>query len=98
MGKIIFIGEETSIEFFKNFGFEIIPANSIEQAKETLDKENFNEIDVVFMTEEVFDRDVFSRFIDEKKLIVIPSLKSKEGYGYKMVEELIRKATGMKGE
>jgi len=25
-------------------------------------------------------------------------LKSKEGYGYKIVEELIRKATGMKGE
>jgi len=98
MGKIIFIGEETSIEFFKNFGFEIMSADSIEQAKETLDKENFNEIDVVFMTEEVFDRDVFSRFIDEKKLIVIPSLKSKEGKGYKMVEELIRKATGMKGE
>ena len=50
------------------------------------------------MTEEIFDKDAFSRFIDEKKLIVIPSLKSKEGKGYKMVEELIRKATGMKGE
>jgi len=98
MGKIIFIGEETSIEFFKNFGLEIIPANSIEQAKKTLNKENFHEIDVVFMTEEIFDKDAFSRFIDEKKLIVIPSLKSKEGKGYKMVEELIRKATGMKGE
>jgi len=98
MGKIIFIGEETSIEFFKNFGFEIKAVVSTDQAKDVLDKENFNEIDVVFMTEEVFDKNVFSRFIDEKKLIVIPSLKSREGYGYKMVEELIRKATGMKEE
>jgi hypothetical protein len=32
----------------------------------------------------------------DKKLLVIPSLKSNEGKGYQLVEELIRKATGMK--
>lgn len=98
MGKIIFIGDSTSIEFFKNFGVETISAETVQQGKEHLDKINFNEIEVVFMTEEIFDKDVFSRFIKEKKLIVIPSLKSNEGKGYKIVEELITKATGIKGE
>lgn len=98
MGKIVFIGDITSIEFFRNFGFDIIPSSTTEEAKEELEKLNFNEIETVFMTEEIFDRVVFSRFIDEKKMIVIPSLKSNQGRGYEMVEELIRKATGMKGE
>lgn len=98
MGKIVFIGDITSIEFFRNFGFDIISSSTTEEAKEELEKLNFNEIETVFMTEEIFDRVVFSRFIDEKKMIVIPSLKSNQGRGYEMVEELIRKATGMKGE
>jgi len=98
MGKIIFIGEPTSIEFFKNFSFDVIPALSKEEAIQALDKFNFNEIEVVFITEEIFDKDIFSRFIDENKMSIIPSLKSNKGYGYKMVEELIKKATGMKGE
>ncbi|HOV21553.1 MAG TPA: V-type ATP synthase subunit F [bacterium] len=98
MGKIIFVGEATSIEFFKNFGFEIIPATSKEEAKEILDKKNYQDIEVLFITEEIFDSVVFSRFVDEKKIVVIPSLKSNKGKGYKIVERLISKATGMKGE
>ncbi len=98
MGKIIFIGEPTSIEFFRNLGFEIIPATSKEQAKEILDKWNYQEIEVIFITEEIFDDVLFSRFVGDKKIMVIPSLQSNQGKGYKMVETLISKATGIKGE
>ncbi|MCX8081946.1 MAG: hypothetical protein N3D17_00885 [bacterium] len=95
--KIAFIGEEGSIEFFKLFGADIFSANSKNEALTIIENLNRSEYGVIFITEEVFDRDLFNRYVIEKKVIVIPSLKSNEGKGYQIVEELIKKATGMKG-
>lgn len=95
--KIAFIGEETSIEFFKVFGADIFPASSTDEAGGIIEKLNVDEYGIIFITEEVFDRNRFNGFIMEKKLVVVPSLKSKEGEGYKIIDDLIKKATGMKG-
>ncbi|MBN1445733.1 MAG: hypothetical protein JW957_06470 [Candidatus Omnitrophica bacterium] len=95
--KIGFIGDSASIEFFKVFGAEIFPVHTQEEAFSAIGKLNISEYAMVFITEEVFDRERFQRYMMDKKLLVIPSLKSKEGKGYQIVEELIRKATGMKG-
>jgi len=95
--KIGFIGDSASIEFFRVFGAEIFPAHTREEAYGAMGKLNISEYAMVFITEEVFDRERFQRYMMDKKLLVIPSLKSREGKGYQIVEELIRKATGMKG-
>ncbi len=95
--KIGFIGDSGSIEFFRVFGAEIFPAINQEEAYGVIEKLNISEYAMVFITEEVFDRERFNRYLMDKKLLVIPSLKSGEGKGYQLVEELIKKATGMKG-
>lgn len=95
--KIAFIGERGCIEFFSAFGADIFPATTQREAYEILQKFNLSEYGIIFITEEVFDSELFNRYILDKKLVVIPSLKSREGKGYQILEELIRKATGMKG-
>lgn len=95
--KIGFIGEKTSIEFFRIFGADIFPAETVEEAGKVLKKLPFADYATVFITEEVFDKDIFSKYLMNKQLLPLPSLVSKTGKGYKIVEELIRKATGMKG-
>jgi len=95
--KVAFIGEESSIEFFRVFGADIFSVSDQKQAYETIEKINPNNYGVIFITEDVFDSEIFKRYIMEKKLVVIPSLKSKDGKAYQIIEELIRKATGMKG-
>ena len=50
---------------------------------------------VIFMAEEVFDSEKFHRYVMEKT-VVIP-LESKEGKGYRILDELIKKAIGRKG-
>ncbi|MCM8820379.1 MAG: hypothetical protein NC932_00285 [Candidatus Omnitrophica bacterium] len=95
--KVAFIGDETCIEFFRGLGADIFPASTQKQAYEIIEKLNLLEYGVIFITEEVFDSELFNRYILDKKLVVLPSLKSKEGKGYQILEELIKKATGMKG-
>jgi vacuolar-type H+-ATPase subunit F/Vma7 len=96
--KIGFIGDKTSIEFFRLFGAAIFPAGSIEEAGKILKSINFADYGVIFITEEVFDRELFAEHLMDKKLLPIPSLISASGKGHRIVEELIRKATGMKEE
>lgn len=96
--KIIFIGDKTSIEFFKVFNIEIFFSSTVEETEKILKDFNLKEIICIFITEEVFDPIKFKKFIEAKKMVVIPSLKSKEGKGIKFVEQLIEKATGIKGE
>lgn len=95
--RIAFIGEEGCIEFFNVFGADIFPASSQEEALKAIENINLSDYGIIFITEEVFDSNAFNRYIMEKKLVVIPSLISKEGKGYDMIEQLIKKATGMKG-
>jgi len=95
--KIGFIGDEGTIELFKAFGADVFPVLTIDEAYGIIEKLNFSEYGVMFITEEVFDSERFNRYIMEKKLVVIPSLKSRKGKGYEMIEQLIKKATGMKG-
>ena len=95
--KIGFVGDETSVEFFRVFGAEIFGAHTVEEADTVMKGMNMADYAVVFITEEVFDRERFQKYLLNKKLLVIPSLKSDRGKGYRLVEELIRKATGMKG-
>mgnify|MGYP001132730785 CR=1 FL=1 len=94
--KIGFIGEKTSVGFFKVLGAEVFPAGTIEEAEKIIKKINFNDYIMVFITEEVFDNILFSKYLMQKQLLPIPSLVSNEGKGYNIVESLIRKATGMK--
>jgi len=95
--KIGFIGDEAEIEFFKAFGADVFPALTVDEGCRAIEKLNLSEYGVIFITEEVFDSERFNRYIMEKKLVVIPSLKSRKGKGYEMIEQLIKKATGMKG-
>ncbi|MCD6408279.1 hypothetical protein J7L87_04425 [bacterium] len=95
-GKVIFIGDKSSIDFFRVFGMEIFPAETTEEAEEILKKIKISDISVIFITEDVFDRDKFFNLVMDKKMMVLPGLKKREGEGYKIVEELVRKATGMK--
>ncbi|HOL21888.1 MAG TPA: V-type ATP synthase subunit F [bacterium] len=95
--KIGFIGEKGSTEFFNVFGADVFPASNEREAEDIIEKLNLSEYGVIFITEEVFNREHLNRYVMEKKLVVIPSLKSKEGKGYHLIDELIKKATGMKG-
>ncbi len=95
-GKVGFIGDKASVEFFAIFGAEIFPAEKVEEAERIISGINFADYAVIFITEEVFDRELFSKQLMAKKLMPIPSLLSNQGKGYRIVEDLIRKATGMK--
>jgi len=94
--KIGFVGEKSSIEFFRIFGADIFHAETVEQAENIMKEIKLADYAVVFITEEVFDRDIFSKYLLSKKMLAVPSLVSNTGKGYKIVEDLIRKATGMK--
>ncbi|HOK55999.1 MAG TPA: V-type ATP synthase subunit F [bacterium] len=96
--RIIFIGDKLSIEFFSAFNIETFFANSVKEAEEILEKIDMKDVICIFITEEVFDEDKFMKFLNMKKMVVIPGLKSREGKGVKIVDELIKKATGMKGD
>ncbi|MCM8766908.1 MAG: hypothetical protein NC901_02455 [Candidatus Omnitrophica bacterium] len=96
--KIIFIGDKTTIEFFSAFNIETFFANSDKEAEEIIEKIDISRVICIFITEEVFNQDKFMKFINLKKMMVIPSLKSRENKGIKIIDELIKKATGMKGE
>jgi len=95
--KIGFIGEKGSIEFFNVFGADIFPASTDREAEDIIQKLNLSEYGIIFITEEVFNSELLNRYVMEKKLVVVPSLKSEEGKGYHLIDELIKKATGMKG-
>lgn len=94
--RIGFIGDATSVEFFKVFGADIFSAQTADEADKVMGSLNLSDYAMVFITEEVFDRQRFQRYLLDKRLLVIPSLRSSKGKGYHIVEELIRKATGMK--
>ncbi|MCS7180158.1 MAG: hypothetical protein N2589_07740 [bacterium] len=96
--KIVFIGDRISIEFFSAYNVETFFSNSVRETEEILEKINMNEVICIFITEDVFDENKFMKFVNMKKMIVIPSLKSREKKGIKVINELIKKATGMKGE
>lgn len=98
MNRIAFVGEETSIEFFKTFGADIMPAEEVSQAQHILENLQFDQYAAVFITEEVFDQALFDRYVKTRKLTVIPSLKSAEGKGYSIMEHFIGRATGLKGK
>lgn len=95
-GKIVFIGDKNSVEFFRVFGMEIFPAENSEEAEKILKNLKISDISLILITEDVFDRNKFSNLVMGKKLMVLPGLKKREGEGYKIVDELVRKATGMK--
>ncbi|MCM8818317.1 MAG: hypothetical protein NC915_02410 [Candidatus Omnitrophica bacterium] len=96
--RIIFIGDKLTIEFFSAFNIETIFSNSVEETEKILNQININEIGCIFITEEVFDEKKFMKYVNLKKMVVIPSLKSREKKGIKIINELIKKATGLKGE
>ncbi len=95
--KIGFIGDVTSLEFFRVFGADVFSAYTVEDAYRVIKGLKTSDYATIFITEEVFDSERFGRYIMDRKLLVIPSLKSQESKkGYHIVEGLIRKATGMK--
>ncbi len=96
-GKIIFIGDRLSIEFFSVFNIETFFSNSVEETEKILENINLKETLCIFITEDVFDENKFKKYVNLKKMMVIPSLKSKEKKGIKLINELIKKATGLKG-
>ncbi len=96
--RIIFIGDRVSIEFFSVFNIETFFSSTVEETEEILKKINMKEVACVFITEDVFDRNKFMKYVNLGKMVVIPSLKSREKKGIKIIEELIKKATGLKGE
>ncbi|MCM8803965.1 MAG: hypothetical protein NC833_01765 [Candidatus Omnitrophica bacterium] len=96
--RIIFIGDKAVIQFFSIFNIETFFSNSVEETEDILKNINLKEVICIFVTEEVFDENKFMKYINLKKMVVIPSLKSKEKKGIKIINELIKKATGMKGE
>lgn len=95
--RIIFIGDRLSIEFFSAFNIETYFANSVDEAERIITSLNLRDVICIFITEEIFDENRFMRYINSKKMVVIPSLKSREKKGVRIVDELIKKATGMKG-
>jgi V/A-type H+/Na+-transporting ATPase subunit F len=94
--KIAFVGDKMSIEFFRGLGIDVFPVSTVQEAKEKVRNINFSHYTKVIITEDVFDRRVFERELMEKKILVIPGLKAAEKKGYKLIQELIKKATGMK--
>ena len=97
MNKVAFIGDKLSIEFFKTLGADTFPAENIEEAEKILQEIWKNNYISIYITEEVFNEEKFENYILQKKLIVLPSLKSSEGKGNKLMENLIKKATGIRG-
>ena len=96
MAKIAFVGDPFSIEIFKAFGLDVFPAADSQEAGEVLRKLDMKEYAAVFVTEEVFEDGMLGDTGKDKKITVIPSLKSSEGIGYKLAERLIGQATGVR--
>lgn len=96
--RIIFIGDRLTIEFFSVFNIETIFSNSVEETDKILKEIDIKKVGCIFITEEVFDEERFIKYVNLKKMVVIPSLKSRERKGNKIINELIKKATGLKGE
>jgi len=95
--RIIFIGDRLSIEFFSTFNIETFFSDSPENAEEIIKNLNMREVICIFITEDVFDENRFLKYINLKKMIVIPSLKKSEKKGIEILNNMIRKATGMRG-
>ena len=98
MNKIAFVGDKFTIEFFKTFGADIFPAENIKKAEKILREIWHNDYICIYITEEVFDEEIFEDYIKQKKLVVLPGLKSNENKGDKLMENLIKKATGIRGK
>jgi len=96
MDKVAFIGDKFSIEFFKTLGADTFPAENIEESEKILQEIWNNNYICIYITEEVFDEEKLGNYILQKKLIVLPSLKNSEGKGNKLMENLIKKATGIR--
>jgi vacuolar-type H+-ATPase subunit F/Vma7 len=94
--RIIFIGDRTSIEFFSIFNIETFFSDSTEEAEEIIKNLDMKEVICIFITEDVFDENKFLKYINSKKMIVIPSLKKSEKTGIKILNDMIKKATGMR--
>jgi len=95
MGKIAFIGDKTSIEFFKVFAGDIFIVETVEEAEKVLESISIKDYTIIYITEEVFNEEKFTNYIKDKKLTVIPSIKSNKKIGEKLTKKLIRKATGV---
>ncbi len=94
--RLAFIGDPSSVEFFKVLGADIMPAHEKSEALGYLSGLDFSSYSLVLITEDVFDSDKMDDYLLQKKIMVIPSLKSNEETGYRIIETLIGKATGMK--
>lgn len=96
--KIVFIGDRGTIEFLKIYNVETFFSTSVEETEKIIMELNLKDVICVFITEDVFDFERFKSYLNTKKFMVIPSLKIREKKGVKIIEDLIKKATGLKGE
>ena len=96
MEKIAFIGDKFSVEIFKSTGADVFPAGDIEEAIKVMEGLDLAEYTCIYLTEELFEEERFEKYIKDRKITIIPSLKSSKGKGYQIVERLIRKATGVR--
>lgn len=94
--KLGFIGDPSSIEFFKIFGADVFPAYTSSEAEELLAGGRLSGYALIFITEEVFSSNTMNRYLMGKKIMVIPSLVQNREQGYAIITTLIGKATGMK--
>ncbi|HOJ39376.1 MAG TPA: V-type ATP synthase subunit F [bacterium] len=96
MPKIAFLGDRYSLEFFRLFGLEVFPAETPAEARTILEKLKEQKDVTVFLTEEVFDPVEMKEAFLKGQIVVLPGWKKHQGAGQQLMEELVRKATGLK--
>ncbi|MCM8769949.1 MAG: hypothetical protein NC911_09865, partial [Candidatus Omnitrophica bacterium] len=95
MAKIAFIGDRLSLDFFRLLKIDVFPAETRAEASSLLKELQEKQYTTIFITEEVFEQTMKGAFL-KGNLVVLPSWKKHQKESQKLVNELVRRATGMK--
>ena len=96
MAKIAFLGERVSLEFFRLLGVDVFPAETVAEATTWLEELKNRDYATIFVSEEIFEPEVMKNSFLQGEIVVLPAWKKHQGTGQRLMEELIRKATGIK--
>ncbi len=96
MAKIAFLGERVSLEFFRLLGGDVFAAETVAEATTWLEELKKRGYATIFVSEEIFEPEVMKNSFLQGEIVVLPAWKKHQGTGQRLMEELIRKATGIK--
>ena len=98
MYKVAAVGDRESILAFKAFGFETVPADTPEEAKEALSKLAEKDFAIIYLTEHLAAEipEEFAKYAQQPTpaVILIPGGKGSLGIGMEAISSAVEKAVG----